>query len=245
VVFDAGSSRLDAGGRMIVPALRRLGVRHLDAVVISHPNLDHYSAVPELVESFAVKEVYVTSRMLEESQSDLHGPAAFLIQWLRQRGVIVHTAEAGQQARFGAVHWRWLHPPPGFRPAGTNDSSMVITLEAAGRRVLFCGDLARDGIDALRQANPDLCADVVELPHHGSYSSAAERFVRSLRPQIVVQSTGRTRWRRDHWADALRGVQRLVTARDGACSVEIDRRGRITTGTFIPQQREEEASPAD
>lgn len=47
VLFDAGSSsNLDVGRKVIVPALRRLGVRSIDAAVISHPNLDHFSGAP-------------------------------------------------------------------------------------------------------------------------------------------------------------------------------------------------------
>ncbi len=66
-----------------------------------------------------------------------------------------------------------------------------------------------------------LTAEIVELPHHGSFGPEALAFVRGLQPRVVLQSTGHTRWRRDKWAGLLPGVERMVTARDGACLVEI------------------------
>ena len=109
---------------------------------------------------------------------------------------------------------------------------MVIRIEAAGRRVLLCGDTQRRAMEALLQGGVDLGADVMELPHHGSHHELAETFVSTVDPQVVLQSTGWSRWRRDRWADVLTGATRLVTARDGACWVEIDDGGAISLGRF-------------
>jgi hypothetical protein len=57
--------------------------------------------------------------------------------------------------------------------------------------------------------------------------------VRGLRPRVVLQSTGSLRWQRDRWEGALRGARRLVTARDGACWVEIDRCGAVSCGRHL------------
>jgi hypothetical protein len=47
-----------------------------------------------------------------------------------------------------------------------------------------------------------------------------------------MQSTGWTRWKRDQWAPHLAGIERLVTARDGACWIEMEADGAIRTGRF-------------
>ena len=80
-----------------------------------------------------------------------------------------------------------------------------------------------------------LGADIVELPHHGSHHQPAEAFVARVGPQIVMQSAGRSRFERfrARWAEPLAGVERLVTARDGACWVVIDPAGTITVGRFL------------
>src|SRR5207247_576105 len=69
MVFDAGSSTdLDAGRRTIIPALRRLGVRSIDAIAVTHADLDHYSAVLEISREFGAGEVLMTPQFLQEAR---------------------------------------------------------------------------------------------------------------------------------------------------------------------------------
>jgi competence protein ComEC len=238
IVFDAGSSTdLDAGRRSIVPALRRLGIRSLDALVISHPNLDHYSAVLETADAFRVRSVLVTPQLVRAAAADPYGPVAFVLDGLTDRFVAVSEVADGDLRTYGSSRWRWLHPGPRAGYARANDGSMVIRIEAAGRAVLLCGDIQREAIQTLlgdgRTAEA-LAADIVELPHHGGHHELAEAFLDRVQPEVVMQSTGPTQWRRtqERWVKPLTGVERLVTARDGACWVEIGRAGTITFGRF-------------
>ena len=77
-----------------------------------------------------------------------------------------------------------------------------------------------------------LTADIVELPHHGSFNPAAIGFIEIVNPRIVMQSTGYRRWRADRWEETLADRLRLVTARDGACSIRVDHAGGLRTGRF-------------
>ncbi|MHC4317828.1 MAG: ComEC/Rec2 family competence protein [Planctomycetota bacterium] len=235
VVFDAGSaSDLDAGRRTIVPALRRLGVRKVDAVAVSHPNLDHYSAVLEIVDAFGARSVLVTPQFLEAAAAEPGGPVMFLLDELVERYASVLPVQARQTRAFGSSRWTWLHPEGGAPHERANEGSMVILIEAAGRRALLCGDIQRGAMEALASDYCGLSADVLELPHHGSHHRQAEVFLGRLAPRVVLQSTGRTRWKRtrERWEEGLGGTEHLVTARDGACWVEIDRDGSLRWGRY-------------
>ncbi len=238
VVFDAGSlGDFDAGRRMIVPAMRRMGVRRVDAIIVSHPNLDHYSAVLEIVDEFHVPEVLVTPQFIGEASRDPAGPVMFLLEALGERLVTVSEARAGDRRTWGRAQWTWLHPRGGAEYPDLNDTSMVIRIDVADRRVLLCGDGEER---ALREAEAQaggaagLRADVAELPHHGSYNDRAAAFIGAAAPQIVFQSTGPARWERtaERWARALPAAERLVSTRDGACRVEIARDGSISARRF-------------
>jgi len=232
VLFDAGSSSDPAAGRrVIVPALRRLGVRSIDALVISHPNLDHYAASFDVADAFSIGRVLVTPQFVREAELDPFGPLMFLLGGLAERRVRVIEVAAGDERLFGACRWSWLHPDPTVSYAKSNDSSMVIRIEAAGRSVLLCGDIQADAMHELGELPR---ADIVELPHHGSHHERAEAFMMQLDPLVVLQSTARARWRRtdDDWSAMMGDSLRLVTARDGACGVRIDRSGRIAVDCF-------------
>jgi competence protein ComEC len=235
VVFDAGSSSsFDAGRRTIVPALRALRVRSLDAVVISHANLDHYSGVLELVDALGVREVIVSPHFLHEAQSNAPttSPVAFLTTQLAARNVPLRAASEGMQQAFGEATWTWLHPSAADSFRVVNNTSMVIRMDVASRTVLLTGDIQAEAIGALIRRHPDLRVDVSELPHHGSYNDNAVAFIERVNPSIIMQSTGWMRWRNDRWAEQLADRERLVTARDGACWIEIDDTGVMTFGRF-------------
>ena len=60
MLYDAGHMGDAAGAvRAISESLWSHGLRHLDTVVLSHPDLDHYNALPGLLERFSVGAVYV------------------------------------------------------------------------------------------------------------------------------------------------------------------------------------------
>jgi competence protein ComEC len=234
ILFDAGSSSdLNAGRRVIVPALRRLGVRSIDAILISHPNLDHYAATPDLIDAFRVRRVFVTPQLLREARANPEGPIHHLLQLLSSRYISVEERAAGDAMPFGEVTLTWIHPLPDRDYERRNNGSMVLSIEAAGRRVLMTGDIQPDAISELRRREPKLRADIVELPHHGSYNDEVAALIEQLEPELVMQSTAWRRWRRDRWADALGGVERLITTRDGACRIEIEPDGSLSTDRFL------------
>ena len=245
IAFDAGSSSsMNAGRQWIVPALRRLNVRTIDAIAISHPDIDHYSATLELVDAFKVPRVIVTPQFMQEVEHARHGPAAHVHRELSRRNVQVQTVVAGHEERLGEATLAWHYPRTDSRPARrNNEQSMLIHITAAGRTALLTGDLEGAGMAELLPLARSWQCDIVELPHHGSYNDLAAEFIAALDPAVVLQSTGHARWQADRWAAALVGTKRLVTARDGACWVQIASDGSMTIGSHLPQNRSESDIP--
>lgn len=236
MLFDAGSStNLNAGRQSIVPALRRLGVHRIDGLIISHANLDHYAAAIEVIDAFLVSRVLVTPALLREAEETPNEALGFLVDAINRRAIAVQPVARGHEELIGETRWTWLHPPEQARFDIVNDTSSVIAIDAFGRRAMLTGDVQTEGMAMLlgRPAE-DLRADVIEFPHHGSYHDAAIAFVEAVQPTVIMQSTGWTRWLGDRWGRILddSGVDRLVTARDGAVWVRILDDGTIETGRF-------------
>ena len=236
-LFDAGSSTdLDAGRRSILPALRRLGVTSIDFIAVIHSNLDHYSAVLELVDEFGVGRVLVTPQMLLTATDEPDESLSYLLDGLSRRFVQVQPVAAGYQLQLGESSWTWIHPAEYDRYPKPNDESMVIRIDAAGRRVLRCGHIQQAAITSLtdrqtREADM-LPAETVDLLPPGSSHPAVPGLIEIVNPRIVMQSTGYRRWRADRWEETLADRLRLVTARDGACSIRVDHAGGLRTGRF-------------
>lgn len=237
VVFDAGSNNsFSAGEHTIIPAMRQLGVRNVDAIFISHPNLDHYSAVIEIVDEFDATLVYVTPQFIHIAEDDPYGPVAYLLAELANRFVSVSQISHGNTLTFGSSNWTWLNPISNKSYKRVNDGSMVIKVQAAGKSLLLCGDIQQQTMNELlaESHSIDLAADILELPHHGSYNDVAEDFVKAVNPKVILQSTGWTRWSKDRWDNILAtNSTRFVTARDGAIWMKIAKDGSISHGKFI------------
>ncbi|MBL9120794.1 MAG: ComEC/Rec2 family competence protein [Phycisphaerae bacterium] len=236
VLVDAGSSSSTSLARtVVVPCLEAAEVRSLDAVIVTHPDLDHFSAVPSLIAEGRVRELLVTDFFLLAATHDPTGGAGRLVSVAQANGVPITVVAKGLSRRFDRTEWCWLHPSPGFAPQKDNDTSQVICVTARvgdsgdAIRVLFLGDLEARGAIQLGMET-DVAAEICELPHHGSWQPAIMPLLARVQPRLVMQSTAATRFGRDRWSGVwgeIGAPYRHVTCRDGAMRLEVTEAGVI------------------
>lgn len=233
LLWDCGSLRLGLGRRMIPEAVRALGAWHVRRAVVTHANLDHFSALVDAAEPLGIREVYVGSGLPARGQDRPGGATAVLLEELERRGVEIHLVHAGDRLRIGSAELEFIWPPPGERFDDENDNSLVglirVGTRAGERRLLMTGDIRETGIAGVLAR--DVRADMVEVPHHGSTRVAGQDLLRAVGPSVVIQSTGPRRAGRAFWDSSRRGRAWLTTASDGAGWVRIDRDGSIRYGT--------------
>ena len=187
VLFDAGSlGRVEATVDRVSDALRRLGVRRLDALIVSHADVDHFSAVPGLIEQFPIGRVLVHETFLT-ADSDPHRR---VLDAIDRAGLEVRLASAEMALPLGPLQGTFLHPYLGERFEQDNANSLVLRLDGPGGSVLIPGDLEGEGQEFFILSAPQP-VDVLLAPHHGSRHSNTPRLARSLRPRAVVISDSR------------------------------------------------------
>jgi competence protein ComEC len=186
MLCDAGSLGSPRGAAQTVSAcLWSRGVTHLDAVVITHADVDHYNAVPELLERFSVGVVYVSPVMFETPTAALDR----LRESIERAGVPLRELHGGQRLRVDGGSLAALHPPQRGVLGSDNANSIVLQVEAHGQRVLLTGDLETPGLEALLAEAPRDC-QVLMAPHHGSRLSDPPGMSAWCRPRHVVVSGG-------------------------------------------------------
>lgn len=221
LLYDTGPAvpeGFDAGERVVAPALRALGVRHLDRMVISHGDSDHAGGMA------AVRSGVAVHQALAPEAAALAGFEPCL---------------AGESWEWDGVRFRFLHPPRFFPDLG-NEGSCVLRIETVRGAALLPGDIGRTverGLVRRGREAPDeaLQADVVLVPHHGSGGSSDPEFVAATRARFAVVASGHgnrfghprqdvvRRWRES-------GADLLDTADTGAVHVRLDRQGaRVET----------------
>ena len=220
LLYDTGpdfSGDADSGNRILVPALRGMGVSRLDDLILSHDDIDHTGGTASLLESIPVAEV-ITSLPPDRS-------------WLADAGKITPCAD-GQRWDWDGVSFEMLHPAAEQRADEgrqyDNDKSCVLRISTGTQQVLLVGDMEYLTEQRLLKLHPDkLKTTVLVAPHHGSKTSSGEDFVAAAQPEYAIFTVGyRNRFRHPRPEVVARyaatGAKILRTEESGAILIRIN-----------------------
>jgi competence protein ComEC len=189
VLMDAGGipgtahSDFDVGEEVVSPYLWSRGIRHLDAVALSHAHSDHLGGMASIIANFRPREFWY----------GLESPApefARLESVARSYGVALKQYRAGETLSFGGIGIRVLNPQPDWdaRVPAQDDESLVLRVEYGATSALLAGD-SHERIEKLLIAeNPQ--ADLLKVGHHGSTTSSSPEFLAAVKPRFAVVSAG-------------------------------------------------------
>ncbi|MBD9590563.1 DNA internalization-related competence protein ComEC/Rec2 [Pseudomonas sp. PDM03] len=171
LLYDTGPrfGDFDLGERVVLPALRKLGVNELDLMLISHADADHAGGARAVANGLPIKQVLSGDPLA--LPAELHADAC----------------ESGQQWTWDGVRfqlWQW--------PSATdrNQKSCVLQIEANGERLLLTGDIDSAAERALLDSPLAVPTDWLQAPHHGSRSSSSMALLTALQPKAVLISRG-------------------------------------------------------
>lgn len=180
IVVDAGPEPL-----AIDACLRRLGVRSVPLLVLSHLHADHVGGIAGVVRDRTVGEIEVgPSREPASAWREVARVAA-------TRGVPVRTAAVGERREIAGVVLEVLGPSHAFRGTRSdpNNSSVVLRVRSGGRSLLLTGDVEVEAQQAMVSAGIDLRVDLIKVPHHGSPYQDPD-FLRAARASVAIVSVG-------------------------------------------------------
>ena len=169
ILYDTGAS-YPSGFNMIeavvLPYLQHQGIRKLDKVIISHSDNDHAGGLVMLQQAMPIDELIFNNSKNPNSKACLQGES---FNW---QGLIFQ------------VKW------PEKQVSKENDDSCVLLISDGKHQLLLTGDISKKVEQKLLEKFPNLRADVVVVPHHGSKTSSSESFIERLNPELAIVSAG-------------------------------------------------------
>ena len=176
IVVDEGPPEADVAGQ-----LRRLGVKRLAALVLSHPSRDNIGGAESIVRSLDVGRVFEPALPFPNP----FGAAA--LRSARARGIPITVTRAGQTFMLGRLRLRVLWPEDGASPADDpNDHATVLLASFGNVDALLPAD-AESNVTG-RLAVPPV--EILKVGHHGSADPGLPDLLRALRPRLAVISVG-------------------------------------------------------
>lgn len=185
--IDAGASftfpNLDPTDKVykqiIKPYLYGQGIQKIDAIFISHDDLDHIGSVKYMIEELQVDELIISQY---HSVDELYG-----LEW-KNAGVLVNRISFNDTIVLKDQAFHVLSPRRDKNDA--NENSLVLYTELGGLAWIFTGDIGKETEKEIMNSFKKLSVDVLKVAHHGSNTSTDPEFIEWINPSFAFISAG-------------------------------------------------------
>ncbi|MBR2527434.1 MAG: ComEC/Rec2 family competence protein [Blautia sp.] len=228
-LIDGGStSKQKLAQYQLLPFLKNQGISHLDGILISHTDEDHYSGVKDLLLMIRDRLSSVSVNTLYLPDWPCHPPAWEELAGLAADcGIPVQPLCAGCRLSGRDISFQVLAPLSGAEGKDVNEDGMVLELKYRDFRALFTGDIGEETELKLLPFLENM--DFLKVGHHGSKGSSSPLFLERIRPRLgVISCSPNNRYGHPSPEAVLRlqeaGCQLEYTMNSGAVTILTDGR---------------------
>lgn len=259
-LIDGGSSSQSRVAEyQILPYLKAKGIRSLEAVFVTHSDIDHCSGILTILEEYHKSAIRIGTLILPDIDEESKDASYEELERLAGENKIkVQYMSRGQAITDGALTLSCLHPKAGYRSENANEYSLSLYLSFGRFTALFTGDVEGRGEEELQEqfgiyrketlASAKAAAEgfppadamkrltVLKVAHHGSENSTGTQFLESVSPRLSLISCGKNNSYGHPHEELIERLEEAeskiyVTAKSGAVTVESDGL-RCTVRTF-------------
>lgn len=159
--------------------------RYIDLVVLSHPQLDHFGGLIDVLKRYQIGAFIFNGRRGNV-------PAFQDLEKIIKENKIAAVALA-ENDKIKHLKNRFDIVSPSknlLESAELNDTSLVMKFENEEVKILFTGDIDKK-IENYLIKNHDLSVDVLKVSHHGSKFSTSREFLMEAAPKISIIGVGK------------------------------------------------------
>lgn len=230
ILIDAGSKVTNTNqqpsasvyNQVIQPYLFAKGIHKIDAIFLSHEDLDHIGSVDYILEDIEVNNIFI-SDFFDSKE----------IVWNYSEVV---TVKRNDTIVVGNTLFKVLAPFEDRKSA--NDNSLVLFTNIGGMNWLFTGDISKKEEKEIVKSYPNINVDVLKVAHHGSKTSTDKEVLTQLAPHYALISVGEDNSYGHPSDEVIRNLREsgaivLRTDRDGAIQFKFIK-DRGTFYRFLP-----------
>ena len=179
IMIDTGGNNNGLFYNTINPELKRLGIRKLDYLVLTHGDFDHMGEAINLVNNFKVEKVIFNCGEYNDLEQEL-------IKVLDKKRIKYYSCIKELNVDDNKLYFLQTKEYD-----NENDNSNVIYTELKGYKFMFMGDAGIEKEKDILDKYNLLDIDVLKVGHHGSKTSSSKEFIDDLKPKYSIISVGK------------------------------------------------------
>lgn len=162
--------------------------RRIDLLVLTHPDQDHITAIPEILQRYDVSHLLLGG--VQKSSARYESMLSKLVRL----GIPVLLPDPNKDIDMGdglVLDVVWPDTSIfGTKPAKANNTSVVIRAVSKGGTILLAGDIEKETEYAILRSGRDIRSHTLKIPHHGSRTSSSTGFILAINPGEALLSVG-------------------------------------------------------
>ncbi len=173
VLIDTGSYE---ERETVAQFLKDVGITRLDALIITHFDRDHVGGAQYLIRRFEIGTVYQPDTAADSEEYEAYVSA------ISAADLLPVTLSDDTAFSIDDVDYTVFTAHGETYEKESNNRSLVVKAECAGRKLLFCGDIEGQRMEELLERGYDLSCDFIKIPHHGRYDDALPALISACGP---------------------------------------------------------------
>lgn len=159
-----------------IPVLKKLGIRKIDYLVLTHGDFDHMGEALKLIKQYRVEDIYL-------NQGNFNLLEKKVIKKYRH----VYQIREKEEIVFGNINIVQINK----EFSDENDSSSVLLMYYKNKKILLTGDASKKSEEYILNKYNIGKIDVLKIGHHGSKTSTSDELLEELRPSLAIISCGK------------------------------------------------------
>jgi len=157
-----------------LPLLKKLGIKKLDHLILSHGDDDHLGDSFFLLENYPIDNVFINQGTVNKKEQQLID--------------LYHAKVMKQDFLLATKNITFQQLNKVF--SDENDASMVFLISTFSKYLLFTGDASVKTEEYILSTYRLPWIDILKLGHHGSRTSTSKLWLETLKPKLTLISAG-------------------------------------------------------